>query len=263
MRREARAIRRATVGTHVDPEKLTALTGKLIFELFSGSGRLARTCAKRGFSAKTYDWKDDPNQDFLDDAEFRKICSLVRGRKITLLWIALPCCTWSRARRPGFGKPQLRSDRYLMGWPDLKGKARANVKLHNRILYRVAELVQLCIDCGVDWCIENPASSRVWLTRPILKLLPMCEFVTFDFCQYGEPWRKRTSIATSLPCLAAISKLCSSSAHYPCCSRTGKRHLQLSGVDPATKQFRTLLACPYPRPLVRRIADILGEHYGG
>ncbi len=49
-KREARAIRRAGVGTHHDPEVLNDLSSRLIFELFSGSVRFAKACSKIGFS---------------------------------------------------------------------------------------------------------------------------------------------------------------------------------------------------------------------
>ena len=180
-----------------------------------------------------------------------------------MLWIGIPCCTWSRARRPGAGPPPLRSDRYLMGYPDLKGQARSTVRLHNKIMYKVCELVELCRDCGVDWVIENPASSRLWLTRPMKKVMCGATFFSLDFCQYGERWRKRTSFATSIASLSSLSALCGSSSAHPSCTRTGRRHIQLSGIDPKTKQFRTMLACPYPKKLVVALADALRCYFTG
>ena len=179
------------------------------------------------------------------------MCKLGRQRKISLFWIGIPCCTWSQVRRSGLGPPPLRSERYLTGWPDLKGRNRATVRLHDKIVYRVVELVQLCKDCRVDWVIENPESSLIWQTKPMKTVLSWSTFFSLDFCQYGERWRKRTSFATSIASLATLSRLCTSSGRYPLCSRTQKRHIQLSGIDPKTKQFRTMLACPYPKQLVR------------
>ena len=150
-----------------------------------------------------------------------------------------------------------------MGYPDLRGKARATVRLHNKIMYKVCELVELCRDCGVEWVIENPASSRLWLTRPMRKVTCDATLFSLDFCQYGERWRKRTSFATSIASLSSLSALCGSSSAHPSCTRTGRRHIQLSGIDPRTKQFRTMLACPYPKKLVVALADALRCYFAG
>ena len=83
LRREARALRRATVGTHVDPDVTNRLSNVLIFELFSGSGRLAKACCRLGFSARTFDIDQGVDQDILDDAAFASICDLIKRHQIT------------------------------------------------------------------------------------------------------------------------------------------------------------------------------------
>ena len=263
LRREARAIRRAVGGTNLDPEVLNDLSSTLILELFSGTGRLARCLVKKGFSCKTFDITDDPSQDILDDKAFASLCQLVRSGRLKFVWIGIPCCTWSRARRPGWGPPPLRSDFYLLGYPDLRGKNRAKVRAHNQIMYRTAELVRLCKLHGVRYAVENPDSSRIWLTKPMQRIIDDSIAVTFDFCQYGERWRKRTMVITDVRELADLERLCSCSGRCPECSRTGTRHLQLSGIDPKGGMFKTLLACPYPKQLVRRVSDLLVQALGG
>ena len=261
LRREARALRRATVGTHVDPDVTNRLSNVLIFELFSGSGRLAKACCRLGFSARTFDIDQGVDQDILDDAAFASICDLIKRHQISFLWLGIPCCTWSRARRPGGGPPPLRSDEFIMGYPDLRGKNRIKVRLHNRIMYRCAELVNLCQACSIDCAIENPASSRLWLAKPMTKIIRTAYVLQLDFCQYAERWRKRTQIVTSCASLMALSKLCGSSGAHPLCSRTGRRHIQLSGIDKNSGLFRTMLACPYPKMLVRRTAQLLRNYF--
>ena len=156
----------------------------------------------------------------------------------------------------------MRSDACLMGHPDLRGKDRLKVRLHNKIMYRVAELIESARAAGVHFAVENPESSWLWLTTPFKKIAADSHEVVFDFCQYGDPWRKRTKLLTSLAALEALACRCTSSAAHPLCSRSGKRHIQLSGVDPTSKQFWTLLACPYPKLLVRAIAGVLEREFG-
>ncbi len=261
LRREARAIRHAVAGTHIDPDVATRLGNHLIVELFSGTGRFARACARHGFHATTLDIADSPLQDILRDDCFAALVASIRQKRVSLLWLAVPCATWSRARRPGIGPPQLRSDAYVMGFPDLKGASRRRVKMHNKILFRVAELVAECREHAVHYCIENPGSSRFWLTRPMLRIAADSFVVQLDFCQYGERWRKRTRLVTSCPALQHMERLCSSSGTYPNCSRTAKRHIQLSGIDARTGAFETMLACPYPKPMVRRAASLLADFF--
>ena len=148
-----------------------------------------------------------------------------------------------------------------MGLPTVKGKSRIRVRQANKIMYRVAELIRLCNDCGVDWALENPSSSFVWDAKAVRSLLPTAFYFELDFCQYGERWRKRTGIATSVQDLAALATRCDSSSHQPLCSKTQKRHVVLSGVDPTTKTWRTSMACPYPKLMVRRAAALLADHF--
>ena len=129
----------------------------------------------------------------------------------------------------------------------------------HKIIFRVAELVAECREHAVHYCIENPDSSRFWLTRPMLKIAADSFVVQMDFCQYGERWRKRTRLVTSCPALQQMERLCSSSGTYPNCSRTGKRRIQLSGIDARTGAFKTMLACPCPKPMVRRAASLLAN----
>ena len=261
LRREGRAIRHAVAGTHVDPVVTTRLGDRLIVELFSGTGRFARACARHGFHATTLDVADSPLQDILNDDCFAGLVTSIRQRRVSFLWMAVPCATWSRARRPGLGPPQLRSDAYVMGFPDLKGASRRRVKMHNKILFRVAELVAECREHDVHYCIENPDSSRFWMSRPMLKIAAESFVVQLDFCQYGERWRKRTRLVTSCPALQQMERLCTSSGTYPNCSRTAKRHIQVSGIDARTGAFKTMLACPYPKPMVRRAASLLADFF--
>ena len=109
-RREARAIRKAVLGAHLDPDQISQLSAKLVFELFSGTRNFVKSCVSRGFMGRAFDFLDDPAFDIMDDKVFAKLLTMIDRRQIFFLWIGLPCCTWSRARRGGRGPGPLRSD---------------------------------------------------------------------------------------------------------------------------------------------------------
>ena len=198
--REAQVSRRSIAGTHIGPVVTNRLSGHLIFELFSGSARLSGACVSRGFAARTFDVAQSAAQDILDDVVFSGLCDVVTRRTMRVPWLAIPCATWSRARRGGCGPPALRSDRFLMGLPKLQGKDKAKVRMHNKIHYRACELVALCRLHAIDYVIENPASSRLLRTSKLDKTIDVSHVTDFDFCQFGEPWRKRTRLVISIQC---------------------------------------------------------------
>ena len=141
--------------------------------------------------------------------------------------------------------------------PWLRGANRKTLKLHNRILHGVGEIVSFCGQYKVRFVIENPGTPRIWSTGIMQKFIASDDVLTvlFDFCKFRERWRKRTQLLTDIQELSALSRLCTSSSASPICSRTQKRHIQLPGVDPNTGFFRTLLANPYPRAFVCEAAS--------
>ena len=58
---------------------------------------------------------------------------------------------------------------------------------------------------GCHFCIENPASSRLWKREVTMPLLSHslggvgCEYCITSYCSFGMPYRKETRIASSFP----------------------------------------------------------------
>ena len=94
LRREGRAIRHAVAGTHIDPDVTTRLGDRLIVELFSGTGRFARACARHGFHATTLDVADSPLQDILNDDCFAGLVASIRQKRVSF-------CGWRSLVLPG------------------------------------------------------------------------------------------------------------------------------------------------------------------
>eukprot|EP00959_Pyramimonas_sp_CCMP1952_P254636 5318486-Pyramimonas_sp.AAC.1 len=66
-----------------------------------------------------------------------------------------------------------------------------------------------------------------------------------DFCQYGAPWKKATSIASwNAPLIPALNQSCRSRSHI--CTRSKQPHIILSGLAPGTSKKWTQVATPFP-----------------
>ena len=94
----------------------------------------------------------------------------------------------------------MRSKEFPLGKPSLNAAQRRSVDYGNRILKITIRLARAAFDGGVGFAIENPQSSRFWITPDFLYLVSHCngrlDTNVLDFCQFGEPWRKRTTIVS-------------------------------------------------------------------
>ena len=152
------------------------------------------------------------------------------------------------------------SGRELYGLPGLSETDALKVKVANELLQYMYALCRYCFRRRVPFNIENPRTSRLWKTHELraLTALPHSVEVLFDFCQYGEPWRKSTRVLASRHAdLRAMARQCHFGRGYMC-SATGKRHQLLSGY--AGKVFRTAVAQAYPKRLCRELAVSIREH---
>ena len=82
------------------------------------------------------------------------------------------------------------------------------------------------------------------------------KFAWLDFCQYGEDWKKPTTIMGNLWSISQLSKQCSTL--HGLCSRTQRPHFALTGTD-ENNIFWTLRAQPYPHELCQKVAAVLAK----
>ena len=61
---------------------------------------------------------------------------------------------------------------------------------------RMHELMKICENSGVPWYLENPQRSKLWMHPIIRKWVrhPETQKVEYDYCQFGEDWKKSTTI---------------------------------------------------------------------
>lgn len=210
--------------------------GKRFLSLFGGVANPARFFATHGGEATVLDFAHSPKNDLSKHRVWNKILQVLAIFHI--VGIDLPCNTWSRARRapPWSRMPKpLRSSDEPFGLSTLQGKDAEKVRLANIMFYGAMRVIRRCLKQGIAGYLENPASSRLWDTPQIKKLLSdsRCQLITLDMCQYGCQWKKPTRLLF-WNCDSVVFNRCSG-RHF--CSRTGRKHLQLTGMS--GKKFLT------------------------
>ena len=223
-------------------------------ELFAGSKRASAALARHGVPTESWEILDGPGNDFMCKKNRARLRGDILAGKVLLLWAGIPCSSWSRARRnDGRGPGPLRSDGSVYGLPDLRPGDVAKVQEANAMLRHLHSLLHLCMSCKVPFVIENPWTSRIWLTRETLELRERgAELHKFDFCPYKGPWRKRTGLLIwQFPELASALRVCKAVQHR--CSATNSRHLILEGTD-SNGVFWTRRAQAYPVAFCKEFA---------
>ena len=240
-----------------------ALKGKFFIEVFSGSGRLSLALVSQDVRCITFDILDGPQGDLLQADIRRHLYRLIRHRGCLGVWFGFPCGTFSRARRGSAGMPgALRGEegKELYGLPGLSEKDQLKVDVANKLLRHLAAFCRYCHRRRVPFYIENPLTSRLWKTHELRGLAKLTHsvLVNFDFCHFGEPWRKSTQLLVSRHSdIRVIERKCKFGRGFVC-SATGKRHIVLSGASGGV--FWTARAQAYPHRLCRAIATSIREH---
>lgn len=89
------------------------------------------------------------------------------------VWLGTPCNSWSHACRwDGGGPGPLRDDsRFLLGFPCLSQTDQRKIHSGNCLMKFIAKVFRICLNLGIPACVENPHTSRIWLTHPFVHLL--------------------------------------------------------------------------------------------
>ena len=271
-------------------EALRALafaTGTLIpvfLELFCGSKHLSQGMQEHGLPSLGIDILD--GYDLCDSSMQAAVSSAIAAGWVISVWMGLPCNSWSKARRGRtweernkrqyqgrrhHGFPAALRDRAnLWGLPrdSLSPCDRQTLQRHNTLVIFALEVIDQCTKAQLPVAVENPSSSMLWslpeLQSRIHDSLQHVTTVTTDYCCWGTPWRKRTTMIFWFwpAAVASISRVCRASrgtkGQPAICSISHKPHMHLSGMDPKTKTFITKQADPYPRKMVEALVAASG-----
>ncbi len=218
---------------------------------------LSRTFAQRGFQAIAFDHIQAPQYkvfylDLCKEEDQILLCTLIRTLRPTLVWLAPPCGTASKAKDiPAFdtsGKPislPLRSPDHPDGLPDLPPHQRNRVRAANQLYALVSRVIHLCEDLRIPWILENPANSYMWTTAP-LRTLPSFPSVCFHNCMYGGSRPKLTKLLYHGFDLSPLHLLCDDS----------HQHLPWRVQGPSGTEFQTAIECAYPKDLCKAIVQV-------
>lgn len=220
--------------------------------LFAGVAKAADWFVERGGRAMILDLENSPMNDLSAPSKWRDVNRILH--RFNMVGIDLPCNTWSRARRapPNSRMPQpLRGDGddAILGLPGLSEQSQIKVDKANACLFGAIRLIRRSLKLGIPGYLENPASSRLWQTPHVRRLLqhPQVFIVRCDMCMYDTQWRKPTKILVwGVPLFAM--RVCRGGGK---CSRTHKPHLQLTGIS--GKRFVTEQAQIYSASFVHEL----------
>ena len=201
---------------------------KPILEVFAGCAAFSKSLCRLGFTVHAYDIQWGAGGDILNHKVFRKLCNSIKAGYFSFVFFGMPCDSWSRARKWDGGPQPLRDDgSHLYGFSNLKWYDSLKVQRGNDLLAATFRLAWTCVEHQIPWTLENPATSRAWLTKEMRSLEARGAFKQLThYCQYGKSWRKATIFFSwQVPNFHLLQ--CSGS--HGQCNTSGKRHFVLQG----------------------------------
>ena len=145
-----------------------------VLELFSGTKSVGKVCQEMGFEVLSVDIDPRHNPDLLLDIrdfdEFR-----YPKDHFQFIWASPPCESYSQAR-------------------SIKGDREEAMRSADDLVRKTLEIIQHFNQAS--WCIENPATSRLWM-REVARGLAAQSTIT-SYCSFGTGYRKDTRISNSL-----------------------------------------------------------------
>ena len=187
--------RRSLSGRSLSP----APTQRGFLEVFSGSQTLSTVFVTAGHPTRTFDIKDNDDEDMHDAQAVDRLLTIVKdmtkkaGGRPPYVHLAPPCCTYSNARYP-----KIRSSQHPSGLPskDLPQKARATLKYANAITDNTLKVMTRLVDMGVPHTIEQPWASLMQKEKSFKRWAAVSGAGRrmVDQCMFGMPYRKRTAL---------------------------------------------------------------------
>ena len=162
----------------------------LLLELFSGTGSVGRAFRAQSWGVFSVDIEESAKPTLVADVSSLQPEQLPLN--VDLIWASPPCTHYSCART--------------------KAKTPRDVEGSDALVHKVLELVS---HYGADFLMENPHSGLL-KSRAVVAGIPM---QIVDYCRYGKPYRKRTSIWTNSGWVPQ-RPLC----RHDCAATIGKRH---------------------------------------
>ena len=253
---ESRGISRVVVGNGYSIFVPVSPNGrKPALEIFAGSADWSKAMCRQGFTVHAFDLRWGSGGDLLNYNVFHRVLDSIRCKAFCYVHFGMPGDSWSLARKWDGGPPPLRDDfSNLYGFSHLTGCDKQKVLTGNHLLKCTFKLALACFEHGIPGSIENPSTSRAWLTREMRSLVHRgATFQLVHYCQYGKLWKKATIFLTWL---SPDVRFRQCAGKHGACSATQQFHVLLQGKN-VQGIFKTLIAQPYPVSMVNSIAHTL------
>ena len=239
------------------------LPKKFAIEIFSGSGRVSQALCDIGIPTFPFDICLFPSHNVLDSQIHYFFRNLIASHRVLLIWLGMPCTTFSRARRnDGRGPGPLRDSENVWGLAGLRPHDRHKLNEGNALFNFTLDIARLCYKYGIPLVIENPLTSIAWEVPSMQQFIqrPGVHICDLDFCQFGERWKKPTRLVYFALDLKLLCKTCQGSHHK--CSQSKRPHIALIGRD-SSGTWWTRRAQPYPFALVDAFAVLALQQLSG
>lgn len=203
------ALQRATTYLLAKFSEASNSSKKLFFEIFSGSGRVAKQIESMGHICIQIDICNDipvnvAQPDIADILVHHIMLGCVSG-----VWLGTPCKSWLRRKR---GRPLRTTGKFIWGHPDALAcpKDRRRIK-HGNILAKVSyRIIYACHLYSIPWAMENPRSSLIWKTPAFLRVKAWVgvDVQLTHMCVYGERYKRSTHIMSGWCEPGLLSRKC-------------------------------------------------------
>jgi hypothetical protein len=226
----------------------------VFLDLFAGAGSVGKKMAGLGYYVLPWDVNGGSNYDLTAKRNQSNFFGWIRGGLVAAAFSAFECKTFSRARDRPNGPPQLRSNKFPLGVPNLSPGDNLKVQAGNSMLRFTVTMLLICRRFFIPAGAENPLTSRAWIVKSMLgleRLVRVSTAVT-HFCQWGKPWQKATKLIGVCVDFQSIDAI-RCRPHGNICSRSLCAHQVLAGKN-ADGTFWTHVAQPYPRKFAAAIA---------
>eukprot|EP00438_Fugacium_kawagutii_P003415 Skav211329 [mRNA] locus=scaffold3120:27024:31484:+ [translate_table: standard] len=218
-------------------------------DLFSGEKGIVQRLSSLGFWGVSFEILDGLNQDLYDPSVQKKIHRVLRLGLFWGLGASPVCRSFSVAITP-----PVRTKAEPEGIANASPAMQAKILEGNLSAAWILSLLEVCVALALAFWVENPAGS--WLFKQpawLLFLEANSAYIGFwvcDYCRFKMKWRKRTKFLTNTG-LRGCSDLC--------CG--GHQHLLLRGRSKFHRKSWTLVAQPYPKGVVEKVARSMEAAY--
>lgn len=129
-----------------------------ILEIFAGTARISSALRKVGLPTFPIDIDIYPSHDVLDPECAHSILNWIAGGRVMMVWLGMPCTTFSQARRnDGVGPLPLRDELHLWGLPNLKRHDARKLAEGNQLFNFTMKVLHLCQHHHVPTSWKTPS----------------------------------------------------------------------------------------------------------